>query len=75
MGCVLMKKNNSDISELEQFAREKRKIQFYLNMLLGLSASCGVMIPIAPIYTILMELSDQEASLIKKATDQPEHPE
>ncbi|WP_114495285.1 hypothetical protein [Fontibacillus phaseoli] len=70
-----MKKNNSDISELEQITREKKKIQFYLNMLLGLSASCGVMIPTDPIYTILMELSDQEASLIKKSKDQSEHPE
>ncbi|WP_334076148.1 MULTISPECIES: hypothetical protein [Paenibacillus] len=70
-----MKKNNSDISELEQITREKKKIQFYLNMLLGLSASCGVMIPIVPIYTILMELSDQEASLIEKSKDQSEHSE
>ncbi|WP_091226413.1 hypothetical protein [Fontibacillus panacisegetis] len=70
-----MKKNNSDISELEQITREKKKIQFYLNMLLGLSASCGVMIPTVPIYTILMELSDQEASLLKKSKDQSEHPE
>ncbi|GIP12133.1 hypothetical protein DJ90_2339 [Paenibacillus macerans] len=75
MGCVLMKKNNSDISELEQITREKKKIQFYLNMLLGLSASCGVMIPTDPIYKILMELSDQEASLTKKAKDQSDHPE
>lgn len=75
MGCVFMKNNNSDISELEQITREKKKIQFYLNMLLGLSASCGVMIPMDPIYKILMELSDQEASLTKKAKDQSDHSE
>lgn len=70
-----MKKNNSDISELEQITREKKKVQFYLSMLLGMATSCGVMIPTDPIYTILMELSEQEASLTKKEKDQSEHPE
>lgn len=70
-----MKKKNSGISELTQITREKRKVQFYLNMLLGLSASCGVMIPTEPIYSLLMELSDQEASLMQKAKDPSDYPE
>lgn len=70
-----MKKKNSDIPELEQITREKRKVQFYLNMLLGLGASCGVMIPTDPIYTTLMELEAQEASLLQKAKDQSDHSE
>lgn len=70
-----MKKKNSDIPELEQITREKRKVQFYLNMLLGLGASCGVMIPTDPIYTTLMELAAQEASLLQKAKDQSDHSE
>ncbi|MHA6530548.1 hypothetical protein [Paenibacillus sp. BAC0078] len=70
-----MKKKKSDISELDQITREKKKVQFYLNMMLGLSASCGVMIPVDPVYTILMELSAQEASLIQKAKDQLVDPE
>ncbi|MFP4977799.1 hypothetical protein ACE6ED_20505 [Paenibacillus sp. CN-4] len=68
-----MKKKNSDNSELEQITREKKKVQFYLNMLLGLSGSCGVVIPTDPLYTILMELSAQEALLKQKAKDQSDH--
>ncbi|WP_026263417.1 hypothetical protein [Paenibacillus sanguinis] len=70
-----MKKKNSDISELEQITREKKKVQFYLNMMLGLGASCGVVIPTDPIYSILMELSAQEASLIQKAKEQSDRSE
>ncbi|CQR55762.1 hypothetical protein [Paenibacillus riograndensis] len=70
-----MKKKNSGISELTQITREKRKVQFYLNMLLGLSASCGVMIPTESIYSLLMELSAQEASLMQKAKDHSDYPE
>lgn len=62
----------SDLSQLEQIVREKKKVQFYLNMLLGLSASCGVMIPTDPIYTTLMELSDQEAALRQMEKNQSE---
>lgn len=64
-----MKKKNADISELDQITREKKKAQFYLNMLIGLSAGCGVMIPTEPIYMTIMELSALEASLIQKAKD------
>lgn len=64
-----MKKKNSDISELDQITREKKKAQFYLNMLIGLSAGCGVIIPTEPIYMTLMELSAIEASLIQKAKE------
>lgn len=64
-----MKKKNADISELDQITREKKKAQFYLNMLIGLSAGCGVMIPSEPIYMTIMELSALEASLIQKAKD------
>ncbi|ASA23741.1 hypothetical protein B9T62_24890 [Paenibacillus donghaensis] len=68
-----MKKNNSDNSELAQITREIRKLQFYFNMLSGLSASCGVMIPLDPIYTLIRELSDQEAILRQKAKDHSDY--
>lgn len=64
-----MKKKNADISKLNQITREKKKAQFYLNMLIGLSAGCGVIIPTEPIYTTLMELLSLEASLIQKAKE------
>lgn len=70
-----MRKKDSDISELTQIVREKRKIQFYLNMMLGLSASCGVIIPTDSIYTLLNELSDQEAMLRHRALEQSDYPE
>ncbi|ETT37854.1 hypothetical protein C162_28779 [Paenibacillus sp. FSL R7-269] len=66
---------NSGLSELEQIAREKKKIQFYLNMMLGLSASCAVMIPVEPIYMTLKELSAQETALIQKVKEQSEQSE
>ncbi len=61
-----MKEENMDTTELNRIIREKKKVQFYLHMLLGLSAGCGVMIPVDAIYTLLEELSAQEASLIQK---------
>lgn len=61
-----MKKKNSDNSELAQLTREIRKLQFYYNMLSGLSASCGALIPLDSVYTLIRELSDQEANLRKK---------
>ncbi|AIQ39293.1 hypothetical protein R50912_03965 [Paenibacillus sp. FSL R5-0912] len=64
-----MKKKNSDNSELAQLTREIRKLQFYYNMLSGLSASCGALIPLDSVYTLIRELSDQEANLRKKAKD------
>ncbi len=64
-----MKKNNSDDSELAQITREIRKLQFCFYMLSGLSASCGVMIPLDSIYTLIRELSDQEVTLRQKAKD------
>ncbi|PPQ46086.1 hypothetical protein C5G87_26130 [Paenibacillus peoriae] len=64
-----MKKNNSDDSELAQITREIRELQFCFNMLSGLSASCGVMIPLDSILTLIRELSDQEATLRQKAKD------
>lgn len=64
-----MKKNKSDDSELAQITREKRKLQFCLHMLSGLSASCGVMIPLDSIHTLIRELSDQEVTLRQKAKD------
>ncbi|MBP1310333.1 hypothetical protein A7311_06475 [Paenibacillus polymyxa] len=64
-----MKKNNSDDSELAQITREIRKLQFCFNMLSGLSASCGVMIPLDSILTLIRELSDQEVTLRQKAKD------
>ncbi|GIP20828.1 hypothetical protein J22TS3_11030 [Paenibacillus sp. J22TS3] len=64
-----MKKNNSDNSELAQITREIRKLQFYFNMLSSLSACSGVMIPLDSIYTLIRELSDQEAILRQEAKD------
>lgn len=64
-----MKKKNADISKLDQITREKKKAQFYLNILIGLSAGCGVIIPTEPMYTTFMELLSLEASLIQKAKD------
>jgi hypothetical protein len=58
-----MKEKNPETSELDRIIREKKRVQFYLHMLLGLSAGCGVMIPTDAIYTLLEELSAQEASL------------
>ena len=68
-----MKKKNVDLSELEQIAREKRKIQFYLRLMLGLGSSCGVMVPIEPFFMTLNELSAQEAILKERqAKEQPD---
>lgn len=68
-----MKKNDSDLSELQQIAREKRKVQFYLRLMLGLGSSCGVMVPIEPYFMTLNELSAKEAALIEQqAKDQSE---
>lgn len=61
-----MKEKNQETSELDRIIREKKKVQFYLHMLLGLSAGCGVMIPTDAIYTLLEELSAQEATLKQK---------
>ncbi|MNC76997.1 hypothetical protein D3C75_1288440 [compost metagenome] len=61
-----MKEKNLDITELNHIIREKKRVQFYLHMLLGLSAGCGVMIPTDAIYTLLEDLSAQEASLKQK---------
>ncbi|MEK3900926.1 MULTISPECIES: hypothetical protein [unclassified Paenibacillus] len=58
------------LSELEQIASEKRKVQFYLRLMLGLGSTCGVMIPIEPFFTTLNELSAQETALLQKAKDQ-----
>ncbi|KHL97359.1 hypothetical protein QW71_01980 [Paenibacillus sp. IHB B 3415] len=69
-----MKKKNSDNSELAQLTREIRKLQFYYNMLSGLSASCGALIPLDSVYTLIRELSDQEASLRQKAKDHSDYP-
>jgi hypothetical protein len=66
-----VKKKNADISDLDQITLEKKKAQFYLNMLIGLSAGCGVMIPSEPIYMTIMELSALEATLIQKAKNSP----
>jgi hypothetical protein len=68
-GCTPIKKSNSDRTELDQIIAEKKEIQFYLNMLMGLSATCCVMLPTDAIYATLMELSAQEASLRQQAKD------
>ncbi|MEK3879965.1 MULTISPECIES: hypothetical protein [unclassified Paenibacillus] len=71
-----MKKKNPDMSELQQIAREKRKVQFYLRLMLGLGSTCGVMVPIEPFFTTLNELSAQEAALIQQqAKDQSDQSE
>ena len=70
-----MKKKNPDLSELEQIAREKRKVQFYLRLMLGLGSTCGVMVPVEPFFMTLNELSAQETALIQKAKEQPDQPE
>lgn len=67
---------NPDMSELQQIAREKRKVQFYLRLMLGLGSTCGVMVPIEPFFTTLNELSAQEAALIQQqAKDQSDQSE
>lgn len=70
-----MKNKKLDISELQQIAREKRKVQFYLRLMLGLGSSCGVMVPIEPFFTTLNELSAQEAALLQAAKDQKDQSE
>ncbi|MEK4513895.1 hypothetical protein NSS64_01335 [Paenibacillus sp. FSL H8-0122] len=71
-----MKKKNPDMSELQQIAREKRKVQFYLRLMLGLGSSCGVMVPIEPFFTTLNELSAHEAALLQQqAKDQSDQSE
>lgn len=60
---------NSHISELDQITREKKKAHFYLNMLIGLSAGWGMIIPTEPNFMTLMELSAIEASLIQKTKE------
>lgn len=71
-----MKNKKLDISELQQIAREKRKVQFYLRLMLGLGSSSGVMVPIEPFFMTLNELSAKEAALIQQqAKDQPDQSE
>lgn len=72
-GCAAMMKTDSGSSELEQISAEKRKVQYYLNVLMGLSATCCVMIPTDAIYATLLELSAQEASLREKEGGQSLH--
>lgn len=72
-GCTTMKKTDSGSSELEQIIAEKKKVQYFLNMLMGLSATCCVMIPTDAIYATLLELSVQEASLREKQEGQSLH--
>lgn len=69
-GYTTMMKADSGNSELEQIIAEKWKVQYYLNMLMGLSATCCVMIPTDAIYATLLELSVQEAALREKAESQ-----
>jgi len=68
--CTPMKKINSDSTELDLIMRGKKEIQFHLNMLMGLSATCCVMLPTDGIYATLMELSAQEASFRQKAIEE-----
>lgn len=70
-----MKKKDLDLSELQQIAREKRKVQFYLRLMLGLGSSCGVMVPIEPFFMTLNELSAKETALLQAAKDQPDQSE
>lgn len=72
-GCTSRKRIDSGSSELEQIIAEKKKVQYYLNILMGLSATCCVIIPADAIYATLLELSAQEASLREKEGGQSLH--